>query len=299
MNFSPLRSRLRRAVELLLLAGPQLGPLKLVDLVAQGVHAAGLLRLVHLQGVHLATDIRQLWRIFCPIGGPAAARCGRSCPDTAGAAPRPAAAGRRAARGCSAGGCPSVRSCVTVTGRLPTRQTFLPSGVDLPLQQTSLLIPCDAHSPPPTSRLGHAGETGADVGLVGPGTDQVTGGALDPARRSATSMTMDLPAPVSPVRALKPGSKVISARSMMAIFSIWSNSQHLSSLRTGAVSAQHLLDLRRQNSAVCACHAAPAERCRLPPEIPPYRRPPCRPALRAGAAGQARHGLDDHDDSGR
>ena len=34
------------------------------------------------------------------------------------------------------------------------------------------------------------------------------------------SMTMDLPAPVSPVRALKPGRKDISADSITAIFSI-------------------------------------------------------------------------------
>ena len=54
--------------QLLLLAGPQLGPLKFLDLVAQGIHAAGLLCLVHLQGVHLATDIRQLG-VFLPIGG--------------------------------------------------------------------------------------------------------------------------------------------------------------------------------------------------------------------------------------
>ena len=41
-----------------------------------------------------------------------------------------------------------------------------------------------------------------------------------PSTALMASITMDLPAPVSPVRALKPGRKAISASSMMAIFSI-------------------------------------------------------------------------------
>ena len=41
-----------------------------------------------------------------------------------------------------------------------------------------------------------------------------------PSTALMASMTMDLPAPVSPVRALKPGSNWISARSMTAIFSM-------------------------------------------------------------------------------
>ena len=45
------------------------------------------------------------------------------------------------------------------------------------------------------------------------------------------SMTMDLPAPVSPVRALKPGRNSMSAHSMMAIFSMWSNCSICVSLR--------------------------------------------------------------------
>ena len=82
MNFSPLRSRLRREVSSSSSPGLSLARSQLLDLVAQGIHAAGLLRLVHLQGVHLATDIRQLG-VLSPDRRSAAARCGRSCPDTA------------------------------------------------------------------------------------------------------------------------------------------------------------------------------------------------------------------------
>ena len=41
------------AVQLLLFAGPQLCPSQLLDLIAQRVHAALFLRLVHLQRLHL------------------------------------------------------------------------------------------------------------------------------------------------------------------------------------------------------------------------------------------------------
>ena len=41
------------ALQLLLLAGAQLGPLQLLELIGQGIHPPGLLRLVHFQGLHL------------------------------------------------------------------------------------------------------------------------------------------------------------------------------------------------------------------------------------------------------
>ena len=44
------------ALQLLFLAGAQLGPLQLLELIGQGIHPAGLLRLVHLQSLHLAAQ---------------------------------------------------------------------------------------------------------------------------------------------------------------------------------------------------------------------------------------------------
>ena len=42
-----------------------------------------------------------------------------------------------------------------------------------------------------------------------------------PSTAPSESMTMDLPAPVSPVSALKPAQNEMSARSMTAMFSMW------------------------------------------------------------------------------
>ena len=73
------------------------------------------------------------------------------------------------------------------------------------------------HSSQPSP--GHAGEHRVDQGRLRPGADQLPGWSA-PQHPLMASMTMDLPAPVSPVRALKPGSNWISARSMTAIFSM-------------------------------------------------------------------------------
>lgn len=115
---------------------------------------------------------------------------------------------------------PKVRSCVTVTGAAAHPADVFTVGVDLPLQQ-QLLIPCDAQVLPYLRR--DAGEAGADVGLVGPGTDQVTGGALT--QHGAQRVNDDgFTGAGLAGEGVEAGSKVISARSMMAIFSIWSNS---------------------------------------------------------------------------
>ena len=273
--------------QFLLLTGPQLGPLKLLDLVAQGIHAAGLLCLVHLQGVHLATDIRQLG-VFLPIGGQQrlgaaeaiqiqqvlllvqqllavvltvdvqqAAAQGTQLRHRDGAAAHPA-------------------DVFTV-------------GVDLPLQQ-QLLIPCNAQVLPYLRR--DAGEAGADVGLVGPGADQVTGGALTQhgaQRVNDDGFTGAGLAGEGVEARLKGDIRPVDDGDIFDMEQF----QHLSSLRKGAASAQHLLDLvgKLRRCGVVTQHQQNG--------VVPRQRPHQIGNLHAvqrsgGTVGQTRHGLDDH-----
>ena len=54
-----IAQQIAAALQFFLLAGFQLGPLQFRDLVLQRIHPAGLLRLIHLQGVHLTPDLCQ------------------------------------------------------------------------------------------------------------------------------------------------------------------------------------------------------------------------------------------------
>ena len=113
---------------------------------------------------------------------------------------------------------PSVRSWDTVTGRPPTRQTFLPSA---PISRWSIRSPFSSGAAPNSSH--RAGSTWENSALTNALLAPVRIRSREvrwPSTALMASMTMDLPAPVSPVRALKPGRKAISASSMMAIFSI-------------------------------------------------------------------------------
>ena len=109
-------------------------------------------------------------------------------------------------------------------------------------------------------------------------------------------MTIDLPAPVSPVRTLKPLSKAISACSMTAIFSICR--VRTASVLPPVLSGQRqcvdlLADLRAETQRPTAC---PSERQST------YRRRASVPSISgmfslsiasSRAVGKTRHGLDD------
>ena len=117
---------------------------------------------------------------------------------------------------------PSAFSWPTVTGRPPTRQTLLPS---LWISRCISREPSSSGVTPCSSAMAEST----------PENTALTNALSAPVRMSSrlvrwpstalrASMTMDLPAPVSPVSALKPASNRMSASSMMAIFSMWSTS---------------------------------------------------------------------------
>ena len=117
---------------------------------------------------------------------------------------------------------PSARSCPTVTGRPLTRHTFLPS---VWISRCSSSVP---------SASGWMPNSSVSSGAI-PEKAALTNAFSAPVRISSRlvrcpstalrlSITMDLPAPVSPVRALNPGANSISATSIIAIFSICSSS---------------------------------------------------------------------------
>ena len=120
----------------------------------------------------------------------------------------------------SSSSAPSSRSCDAVTGTPFTRPEVLPSAE---MRRWRIISASSVSISFPRHQRSAAGDS----------NDAVTAARSAPERTSSRitrfprtalseSIMMDLPAPVSPVRTLKPAEKSTSALSITAIFSMWS-----------------------------------------------------------------------------
>ena len=115
---------------------------------------------------------------------------------------------------------PILRSWATVTGRPLTRQRFLPSPVS---SRWSSRWPSSSGAAPVSANPARSPGTWENSALTKARSAPVRTRSREvrpPSTAPMASMTMDLPAPVSPVRALKPGRNWMSASWMTAIFSM-------------------------------------------------------------------------------
>ena len=279
------------ALQLLLLAGAQLGPLQLLELIGQGIHPPGLLRLVHFQGLHLPPQgghglvffailrqqllrpakavqiqqvlllVQQLLAVVLTVDIQQAAAQGAKLGNGDGASVDPA--------------------------------DVLAVAVDLPLQK-QLPLPGNAQVLPQPGR--NVREARADKGHIGPGTDQVPGGPL--AQHGADGVDDDgltgagfagqgvEAGPELDVRALDDGD-ILNVEQL----------QHLRIPPMSApcpASAQHFLDLFREVQG--ALRVPHDQQGRVVAGQRPHQiRHVHAVHGGAGGVGQARKGLDDHD----
>ena len=256
----------------------QLRPLQLVDLVAQGVHTALPLRLIHGQGLDLLSNLRH---------GPVLRLIG----------PQSLSRGAEAVQIGAVALLVQEKLAIVLTvyvqkavadlaqqrhgdGPSVGPAGVLSIGVNLPLQEQLPALGADTALLQHRQVLRHAGEQSTDKGLAGPGTDQIPRGPLAQHRThgvnhnglTRASLTgEDVEAGVESNLGLLDHRDILNVQQLQHSFTPSSDLR-----RRGGASPQSPHRTHRQTG----CPASPGARCPLRPACPPDRAVPYCQVLR-------------------